>query len=143
VRCRRINGGSVAINASLPSNNPINKHRLTHRVTAARGRLVGHNTFVNCIQVSLLKPNTAAAMQSLIDQIRQRLPFDLNQARLCRGPCHGCPKKLLEYLDSELCDRQASLTGGETPTFGDIQRLARTGHRIHQVLVRNGIINHP
>ncbi len=87
-----------------------------------------------------MKPNTATAMQDLIDQIRQQLPFDLSPAHLCQGPCQGCPKKLLEYLDSELSDRQEALHRAQPPTFGDLQRLARTSQRIRQVLLRNGII---
>jgi hypothetical protein len=80
-------------------------------------------------------------MQSLIAEIRQTLPLTLDQALLCRGPCQGCPKKLLEYLDTELSEREFTLQRGQTPTFGELHKLARIGHRIHNVLVNNGIIN--
>lgn len=79
-------------------------------------------------------------MQLLITQIRQALPFDLDDAQLCRGPCQGCSKKLLEYLDTELCHWEAQLARGENIRLGDIQRLAKTAHRIRRVISQNGII---
>ncbi|MEH6473217.1 MAG: hypothetical protein V7752_18420 [Halopseudomonas sp.] len=88
-----------------------------------------------------MKPSPTTAMQLLINQIRQAVPFELDEAQLCRGPCQGCSKKLLEFLDTELCDWEQRLQRGDTPHFGDIQRLAKTGHRIHRVLSNNGIIN--
>ena len=80
-------------------------------------------------------------MQLLIDEIRQTLPFTLDQAQLCQGPCQGCSKKLLEYLDTELAEREFALQRGIIPTFGDLKKLARTSHRIRKILVNNGIIN--
>lgn len=90
----------------------------------------------------VMKPSLQTAMQTLITEIRQALPLHLDQAQLCQGPCQGCSKKLLEYLDTELEQQESALQRGHIPRFGDLQRLARSGRKIHQTLIRNGIINH-
>ena len=87
-----------------------------------------------------MKPDLNTAMALLIAQIRQALPFELDEAQLCRGPCQGCSKKLLEFLDSELCHWEFRLQRGESPGFGDLQRLAKTAERIKRVLSKNRII---
>lgn len=86
-----------------------------------------------------MKPDPNTAMRRLISEIRQTLPFDLDEAQLCRGPCQGCSKKLLEFLDTELCHWEFRLQRGETTRLGDLQRLAKTAHKIQHVLINNGI----
>lgn len=86
------------------------------------------------------KPDTRAAMQALIDEVRLQLPFDLPMEVLCSGICNGCSKKLLDYLDMELCDWQQRLDSGDRPLLGDIQKLAKTCRKIHRVLQRNGLV---
>lgn len=88
-----------------------------------------------------MRPDTYTAMQRLILEIRQAFPFDLDEAQLCNGPCQGCPKKLLEYMDTELCHWEFRMSRGETPLLGDLQRLAKTAHKIQRVLINNGIDN--
>ncbi len=90
-----------------------------------------------------LKPDPRTAMQLLIVAIRQALPFELDEAQLCRGPCQGCSKKLLEFLDSELCHWQVRLESGASPRLGDIQRLTKQAHKIRRILAHNGLINSP
>ncbi|WP_231902169.1 hypothetical protein [Neptuniibacter pectenicola] len=53
-----------------------------------------------------MKPDTTEAMQTLIKQIREAIPFDTPIALMCNGPCTGCAKKLLDYLDMELLDKE-------------------------------------
>ncbi len=79
-------------------------------------------------------------MQQLIDQARQRLPFTLPEAQLCDGICSGCSKKLLEFIDGELTDRQERLDEGETPRLGDLEKLDRTCRKIYRVLQRNELV---
>ncbi|WP_210396261.1 hypothetical protein [Motiliproteus sediminis] len=86
------------------------------------------------------KPSTREAMQRLIDEIRLTLPFDLPQAELCNGPCSGCPKKLLEFIDTELDEWQHRLARGEQPRLGDISRLARRARKIHRVMELNQLL---
>ncbi len=86
------------------------------------------------------KPSTSVAMRRLIDEIRNAMPFDTAPAELCAGPCRGCPKKLLEYLDLELCEHQECLEAGEQPSLGDIQQLARLSRKVYRSLERNGLV---
>jgi len=86
-----------------------------------------------------MKPDTRVAMRNLIAQIRQAMPFQLPEARVCEGPCEGCSMKLLDYLDSELESWEQRLDAGESPELGDLSRLAGTGRKIHRVMVANGL----
>lgn len=78
-------------------------------------------------------------MQQLISQIRVEIPLDIPEATLCRGPCIGCSKKLMEFLDQELESQQQDLDQGEVPTLGQIHKLARLAEKVHKVLVKNGL----
>lgn len=84
-------------------------------------------------------PSTPEAMQALMAQIRTHLPVEQPDAYLCRAHCVGCPKKLMEYLETELLDWEAALERGETPTLGDINKLAKSSRKIHTVMVKNGL----
>lgn len=86
------------------------------------------------------KPAPADAMRQLLDQARTIIPFDIPPEQLCDGPCRGCPKKLLEYLDSELGDWEERLQHGETPRLGDVEKLARLCRKVYAALERNDIV---
>lgn len=86
------------------------------------------------------KPSPQAAMLRLISQIRMEIPFDMPEATLCRGPCTGCSKKLMEFLDQELESHQQELDQGEVPSLGKIHKLARLAGKVHKVLVKNGLV---
>ncbi len=88
----------------------------------------------------MTRPRPDLAMRQLIEEIRRTIPLDTPLSRLCAGPCSGCPKKLLEYLDRELAEWEARLHQGEVPRLGDLQRLARSSRKIQTVLVRNGLL---
>lgn len=90
-----------------------------------------------------MKPDRPAAMRQLIQQVRTAMPFDLPEANLCSGQCHGCSQKLLDYLDSELQYWEYRLNQGEAPDFGDISRMARTSKKIYRVMQRNGLLADP
>lgn len=87
-----------------------------------------------------MKPNPAKAMQILIFEIRQHIPFDTPESTLCLGPCQGCSKKLIEFLESELRDWQVRLDQGAEPKLGDISKLAKIATTISKVLITNGFI---
>jgi hypothetical protein len=80
-------------------------------------------------------------MQNLINQIRTDIPFDIPESILCSGICHGCSKKLLDFLDSELEYWQDQLDQGETPRLGDVQQLATRSKKIYQALSRSGLLD--
>ncbi|TCK02647.1 hypothetical protein [Marinobacterium mangrovicola] len=85
------------------------------------------------------KPDTRTAMQALIAQARQSLPFTLPEAQLCDGICNGCSKKLLDFVDGELEEWQARIDTGEIPRLGDLEKLGRTLRKVYRVLQRNAL----
>ncbi|WP_444928026.1 hypothetical protein ACJJI4_10435 [Microbulbifer sp. TRSA002] len=87
-----------------------------------------------------VKPNTSTAIRQIIRQARETLPFTMPAAQLCAGPCRGCPKKLLELLDSEIVDWEKKLDDGETPTLGDVSKFSRLCQKIHRAILTNGLI---
>jgi hypothetical protein len=88
-----------------------------------------------------MKPDTTEAMQTLIKQIREAIPFDTPIALMCNGPCTGCTKKLLDYLDMELLDKEKNLQDGEVPNLGEIDKLAKTAKKIYRSLQKNGLVD--
>ncbi|WP_207062147.1 hypothetical protein [Motiliproteus sp. SC1-56] len=87
-----------------------------------------------------MKPDPRTAMALLLEEVRNTFPFDIPPARLCDGPCSGCPKKLLEYLDTQLEEWEDRLKHGEAPRLGDLDRLGRTARKVHRVLEKNGLL---
>jgi len=87
-----------------------------------------------------VKPNTATAMADLISQIRDTIPFDTPMSELCNGPCTGCSKKLLDFLDTEIEEWESNIAAGEQPNLGDIHNLAKTSRKIYAVLKKNGLV---
>ena len=85
-------------------------------------------------------PDTRTAMRRLIDQVRDAMPFGLNDEQICGDSCEGCSSKLLIYLETELDAWESRLAEGAVPTLGDIDRLARQARKIHRVLQHNGVI---
>lgn len=88
-----------------------------------------------------MKPDTQTAMQDLIRQVREVIPFTDPAAQECPDLCKGCTPKLLAHLESELDDWQQRLREGETPTLGDIDRLAKMSKKIYRVLQENGLVS--
>lgn len=86
------------------------------------------------------RPDLSTAMQRLIREVRTQVPFDMPEASLCRGPCKGCSKKLLEFLDTELEEWEGRLEEGEVPRFGDLARLERLARKVVAALRKNGLI---
>ncbi len=88
-----------------------------------------------------MKPKTTVVMSSIIEQVRAVFPFGMTEEELCADTCtHGCPKKLLEYLDMEITDWEQRLENGEIPNFGDIRKLSGSSEKIHRALVKNHIL---
>ena len=88
----------------------------------------------------ITKPDTQTAMRNLIADIRSAIPFDTPQEKLCNGPCTGCAKKLLDYLDMELEEKEAAINAGHIPGLGEINRLKKSAVKIHAALNKNGLI---
>jgi hypothetical protein len=83
------------------------------------------------------KPNTNIAMQTLINQIKDTIPLNLEEAQLCQGQCLGCSKKMLEMLDAEISYWQFSEA---TPGLKDLKNLENIGQRTYKILKRNQLL---
>ncbi len=85
------------------------------------------------------KPNTTKAMQILIKEIRETLPFHLTPNELCKesNNCRGCSLKLLEFLNMECLNWEQKLATGEIPTIRDINSLAKIARKVHTVVSKN------
>lgn len=81
-------------------------------------------------------------MLQIIEQVKQELPLHEPETFVCgpEGSCIGCPKKLLELVDSELSYWEATIAQGEIPQLGDISRFAKLCKNVRRGLVRNGVI---
>ncbi len=89
------------------------------------------------------KPDTREAMQGLIREIREVIPFGLSADDICKDECRNCSLKLLEYLATELDSWQYRLDNAEIPDFRDLSKLARSGRKIYSALNKNGLIRQP
>ncbi|MCU7914407.1 MAG: hypothetical protein KZQ65_00555 [Candidatus Thiodiazotropha sp. (ex Gloverina cf. vestifex)] len=79
-------------------------------------------------------------MRQLIRQVREAIPFDLSEEKICGDTCQGCSSKLLIYLETELDAWEIKLADGIIPNFGDLDRLARQSKKIHHALEQNGLL---
>ncbi len=86
------------------------------------------------------KPDRSTAMKNLIAAVRNDFPFNEPDANICGISCIGCPKKLLEIVDTELCEWQVKLEDNITPSFGEISRLAKLCKNVRRGLKRNGLV---
>ena len=86
------------------------------------------------------KPDRTCAMLAIITQVRDEFPFNQPDANICGISCTGCPKKLLELVDSELCDWECKINNGIVPNFGEIYRLGKLCKNVKRALVRNKLI---
>ncbi|MGI2014671.1 hypothetical protein [Shewanella oncorhynchi] len=84
------------------------------------------------------KPNTQIAMQTLINQIKETIPLNLEEAQLCQGQCLGCSKKMLEMLDAEISYWQFSEVA---PSLKDLKNLENIGRRTYKILKRNQLLS--
>ncbi|GCF88168.1 hypothetical protein [Shewanella sp. M-Br] len=84
------------------------------------------------------KPNTQIAMQTLINQIKETITLNLEEAQLCQGQCLGCSKKMLEMLDAEISYWQFSEV---TPSLKDLKNLENIGCRTYKILKRNQLLS--
>jgi len=89
------------------------------------------------------KPNTRQAMQQLLVEIREHLPLYAPEASFCQKQCVGCSKKLIEFIRHEYEYWDMALSQGDTPSLGDINKLARSARKIGVVLEKNGLIAAP
>ncbi len=92
------------------------------------------------LRTIIMKPTTKVAMENLIKEARERIPFHLTFSGNCEGRCEECPFKLLEYLDMDLCNWESRLKKGEVPSAADLYALASDCKRIYSILSKQGIV---
>ncbi|KPH23475.1 hypothetical protein ADU60_18750 [Vibrio coralliilyticus] len=80
-------------------------------------------------------------MLSIIQQVKQELPLYAPETFVCgsKGNCVGCPKKLLELVDSELTYWESAMARGITPQFDEIRRFGKMCNGVRRGLQRNGL----
>lgn len=81
-------------------------------------------------------------MLSIIEQVKNTLPLYEPETFVCgtEGNCIGCPKKLLEMVDSELSYWESALRRGVIPQFDEIRRFGKMCSSVKRGLSRNGLI---
>ncbi len=88
------------------------------------------------------KPDSTIAMLQLIEQVKQTMPLDDPETFACgpKGDCIGCPKKLLELVDSEMRYWESAIARGERPLLGELNRFAKLCRNVHRGLARSGTL---
>ena len=71
------------------------------------------------------KPDRQTAMLNIIKLVRDDFPFYAPESQICGDTCVGCPKKLLELVDTEIIDWQNKIEYGEIPDFAQINSFAK------------------
>ena len=81
-------------------------------------------------------------MLGIIEQVKDEFPLYESETFVC-GPdnsCQGCPKKLLELVDTELTYWESAIERGVTPDFDEINRFGKLCKNVRRGLVRNNIL---
>ncbi|MGV3000551.1 hypothetical protein [Vibrio sp. E150_018] len=88
------------------------------------------------------KPTRTEAMQIIINEVKETFPLYEEDTFVCgtEGNCIGCPKKLMELVDSELSYWESALRRGVTPQFDEIRRFGKLCKNVKRGLVRNNIL---
>ncbi|WP_072036447.1 hypothetical protein [Vibrio sinaloensis] len=88
------------------------------------------------------KPDRITAMRSIIEQVKSTLPLYEPETFICglKGSCQGCPKKLLEMVDSELTYWESAMARGITPHFDEIRRFGKMCSSVKRALSKNGLL---
>jgi hypothetical protein len=87
------------------------------------------------------KPDRTTAMLQIIEQVKTTLPLYDEDTFVC-GPdnsCIGCPKKLMELVESEVSYWESALQRGITPQFDEIRRFGKLCNNVRRGLIRNNI----
>ena len=84
------------------------------------------------------KPDRQTAMRQLLTEVKQAFPLYEPETFVC-GPdnkCIGCPKKLLELVDTEV----SYWEHGVTPQFDEIRQFGKLCKNVRRGLMRNNIM---
>jgi len=87
------------------------------------------------------KPNRKTAMLNIIELVKNDFPFDDESVQVCGDTCVGCPKKLLELVETEIQYWEHAIEQEELPNLTEIARFAKLCKNVKRGLVRNGILS--
>ena len=87
------------------------------------------------------KPDRSTAMLNIITEVRDIFPLNEPDANICGDSCEGCPKKLLELVDTELCYWEDQINSGIAPTFDELNRVGKLCKNVRRGLKRNGLVS--
>lgn len=87
------------------------------------------------------KPDRATAMLNIIELVKDDFPFDDPNRQICGDDCVGCPKKLLELVETEIIYWENNIVHGELPTFKEISRFAKLCKNVRRGLLRNNLVS--
>lgn len=89
------------------------------------------------------KPDRITAMRNIIEQAKVEFPLYEEDTFVCgtENNCIGCPKKLMELIESELSYWEHSINRGVSPHFDDIRRFGKLCKNVKRGLIRNQILN--
>lgn len=89
------------------------------------------------------KPDLKTAMLNLIGEVKRTFPLYEPDTFICgtrNTDCQGCPKKLLEMVDSELCFWESAIRQGRTPKFDELRRFGKLCQSVQRNLNRNNLL---
>ncbi|WP_372882621.1 hypothetical protein [Psychromonas sp.] len=87
------------------------------------------------------KPDCKTAMLNIILLVKKDFPFDNPEVQICGDSCVGCPKKLLELVETEIMYWELVIERGESPNLGEISRFAKLCKNVRRGLKRNGLVD--
>lgn len=91
---------------------------------------------------SARKPDRVTAMLQLISQVKAEFPLYEPSTFICgvNTDCQGCPKKLLEMVDSEINYWEHAIARGVVPTFDQLRRFGKMCLGVRRGLARNNLL---
>jgi len=89
-----------------------------------------------------VKPDRMTAMREIIEQVKAEFPLYEPSTFICGAntDCAGCPKKLLEMVDSEICYWECAMKRGVSPKFDEIRRFGKMCLSVRRALLRNNLL---
>ena len=86
------------------------------------------------------KPDRKTAMLNIIELVKHDFPFDAPESKICGTTCVGCPKKLLEMVETEIDHWEANIEEGNLPNLTEVARFGKLCKNVRRSLVRNGVV---
>ena len=86
------------------------------------------------------KPDRKTAMLNIIKLVKSDFPFDASERQICGVSCVGCPKKLLEMVETEIDHWESNISEGNLPNLTEIARFGKLCKNVRRSLVRNGVV---